>query len=367
MKKKTHEEFVKEVYELVGDEYSVLENYINSSTNILFRHNICKYEWNISPNNFLRGYRCPKCSNHIPYTLETLRDKIYELVGNEYEIWGEYKNVKSKINIRHNICGYEWLVNANDFLRGSRCPKCAKCLPYTTESFKEKVKELVNDEYEVLGEYQGSHIDILIKHNLCGRIWLIKPYKILQGVGCSKCAGVLPYTTETFKQKIYELVNNEYTILGEYISCKYKILIRHNICKHEWLVSSRDFLSGSRCPKCNESKGERKIRNILDNKNIIYKPQYIFNDLLSDKGYSLRFDFGILDNYYNLKFLIEFDHKQHYEWIEGWMTREKFEKTQYHDQLKNNYCEKNNISLLRIPYWDFDNIEDILTDYLINS
>ena len=30
------------------------------------------------------------------------------------------------------------------------------------------------------------------------------------------------------------------------------------------------------------------------------------------------------------------------------------------DTIKTKYCEDNNIKLIRIPYWEFDNIENIL-------
>ena len=36
------------------------------------------------------------------------------------------------------------------------------------------------------------------------------------------------------------------------------------------------------------------------------------------------------------------------------------------DNIKNNYCRENNIKLLRIPYWDYDNIENILSLYFNN-
>ena len=41
-----------------------------------------------------------------------------------------------------------------------------------------------------------------------------------------------------------------------------------------------------------------------------------------------------------------------------------FNKTQNHDNIKNDYFNKNNIKLLIIPYWNFDNINDILKTYL---
>ena len=34
------------------------------------------------------------------------------------------------------------------------------------------------------------------------------------------------------------------------------------------------------------------------------------------------------------------------------------------DKIKSDYCKNNNIKLVIIPYWDFDNIEQILTKEL---
>lgn len=45
--KKTHEEFISEVYNLVRTEYSVLTKYINNKTKIKIRHNNCGYIWDI--------------------------------------------------------------------------------------------------------------------------------------------------------------------------------------------------------------------------------------------------------------------------------------------------------------------------------
>jgi hypothetical protein len=118
------------------------------------------------------------------------------------------------------------------------------------------------------------------------------------------------------------------------------------------------FLQGSRCPICAESKGEQKIRHWLNNNNINNKLQYTFNDLLSDKGNPLRFDFGILDKNNKLKLLIEYDGEGHYK--EKPFGKDSYKLITYHDQLKNEYCNRNNIQLVRIPYWKFDDIENIL-------
>ena len=66
---KSQEQFTNEVYELTSEEYSVIGEYKNSKVKIKIKHNceLCNnYEFDILPDSFLRGTRCPKCSiiNH---------------------------------------------------------------------------------------------------------------------------------------------------------------------------------------------------------------------------------------------------------------------------------------------------------------
>lgn len=67
----------------------------------------------------------------------------------------------------------------------------------------------------------------------------------------------------------------------------------------------------------------------------------------------LPFDFYLEE--YNL--CIEYDGEQHFEPRFG---EEEFEKTVVRDKIKTEFCNKNGITLLRIPYWEFKNIEKIL-------
>lgn len=58
-KKKTHEDFVKEVYDMYGEEYTVISTYKNAKTPIKLRHDICGNIFDIRPTNFLQGRQCP--------------------------------------------------------------------------------------------------------------------------------------------------------------------------------------------------------------------------------------------------------------------------------------------------------------------
>ena len=121
----------------------------------------------------------------------------------------------------------------------------------------------------------------------------------------------------------------------------------------------------SECPFCsrrkamiklgkNGSKGSNKIKEILNNNNIKYELEKSFTDL-KDKNF-LFYDFYLPE--YNI--LIEYDGQQHFK--EGSKTsmmcnKEKFKETLLHDKIKNDYAIKNNIPLIRIPYYDIDNIQ----------
>lgn len=148
-------------------------------------------------------------------------------------------------------------------------------------------------------------------------------------------------------------------------------------------IIPKSFVRGSRCPECKRSKGEEKINyylidntfikisdsdyQLLDN---IFKSQYNyyiyqkeFERLIGLGNGNLSYDFYIPK--FNL--LIEFQGKQHEKYIPGFhKSYEDFEKQQEHDKRKREYAENNNINLLEIWYWDFDNIEEILDNYFKN-
>ena len=104
------------------------------------------------------------------------------------------------------------------------------------------------------------------------------------------------------------------------------------------------------------SSGEQEIARILNKYNIIYDIQYRFEDCKNIL--TLPFDFIILSKTFRPT-LIEFDGDMHYK-LRGTDTLEYFIQRKINDGLKNEYCLHNGIKLIRIPYWHFQNIEEIL-------
>ncbi len=96
-----------------------------------------------------------------------------------------------------------------------------------------------------------------------------------------------------------------------------------------------------------ESLGELKIAEILQQQGMEYVKQYVFDDCKNSRG--LRFDFAVIEND-KVKYLIEYDGQQHFAPMGYWGGKERLVSLQTNDKIKNEYCEKNNIPLIRIPY-----------------
>jgi len=99
-----------------------------------------------------------------------------------------------------------------------------------------------------------------------------------------------------------------------------------------------------------QSRGEAKVAAFLKSERIEYNTEWWFKGLYNyAKSCLLYFDFYVPE--FNL--CIEYDGQQHY-------GSKKTEAEKMNDFLKNAYCVKNRIFLLRIKYTDFDNIENLI-------
>ena len=121
------------------------------------------------------------------------------------------------------------------------------------------------------------------------------------------------------------------------------------------------------CGCLGNSIGEKKIEAILIQNNIPFIKEKVFIDqVFSDTKAHGRYDFYL--STYNR--LIEFDGEQHYKEQNQWNLFNNFKQQQLHDKEKNEYALTHNIPLVRIPYWERDNItlEMIMGDkYLVKE
>ena len=285
----------------------------------------------------------------------------YEKVKEYIESFGykllstEYINNRTKLLLE---CpnGHKWEVRFSSFRDGTRCNYCFGNIKYTYDYVKEYVKS--KGFILISKEYKRARDKIEIECCKCGYRFTptFDNFKN-KNTGCPSCLGIKKYTYKEIKEYIenfgYELIDQEYS------NCRKKMEVR---CPqgHIFKTNFDTFKNKNcRCPICNESKGERKISDYFDKNNIIYNVQKTFPDLLGEGGGHLSYDFYLPQ--YNL--LIEYQGGFHDGTVTGsYQKYYDLERQQEHDKRKQDYAEKNNIKLLEIWYWDYDNIEEILKE-----
>lgn len=285
--------------------------------------------------------------------------KLKQTKNDEFELLGEFTKTREKALFKHKVCGFEWYTTPYNLLisKGTGCPKCQyREKSYSTDGFKKKLKDKFGYEYELLEgqEYNNNREKITFIHNKCGNKFEITSDSLFRSkVPCNKCSRenrkTNKKTTEQFKNELQNKHKDEYILVegSEYKSALEKVKITHTKCGYTWDVRASHILHTSKCPNCNESKGENLIKEILEDKNISYIREYTFEDLKNVK--KLPFDFALFIEE-ELVGLIEYDGSQHFIPFEHFGGENKLRKTQYNDNKKNNYCEKNKIPLKRIRY-----------------
>ena len=315
---------------------------------------------------------------NIDLVREMLKEKGYILVSEEY------LNTSTKL-IFYDNDGYYYFKSLSDVLCSSSY-KFHKSNPYTIENIKlwcklnNKPFELMSKEYINSNKYLKWHC---LKEE-CGEIFEANWNNIQSHWGCGFCAGKQVGVSNCLATKNSELasewhptLNGDLTPWDVASNTHKKIWWICKECGHEWKLSPNERKNNG-CSKCNKSKGEKECNkvfvskgmieidqnnyetSILDKNNIThFIPQMTFKGLFGLKGGLLSYDFYLPE--YNL--LIEYQGEFH-DGTAYQQTKEEFEKQQEHDRRKKEYAEYNNIKLLEIWYWDFDNIEEILSKYL---
>ena len=337
------------------------------------RHEVCGNEYEVTPNKFKKGRRCPECAkrkraNFHRKDEEQFIKEIYALVGDEYTLLSSYISTHEKVQMRHNPCRYEYVVSPAKFLTGRRCPRCGRISTHekktkTFEQVKQEIYDMVGDEFYIVGNYYGLKKKTIFFHKSCGREYQLTPRSFYNGSRCTLCAmdafvEKLSKSHDEFEKEIWSLVQEEYTLMSSYVGSHEKVTFRHNLCGKTFNMSPTKFLTGQRCPKCRESKGERRVEECLHKLGVDFEVQIRFEDCRNELP--LPFDFGVYHNN-SIVGLIEYDGILHFE-EKGFV--ESFRRIQLTDEIKNRYCMEKKIPLFRIPYWEFQNIEKLIMDFL---
>ena len=255
---------------------------------------------------------------------------------------------------KHRDLGIQRMRRANMHRDIKGCKFCRGDMPewYVVNQITD-----MHPNLEIVGAYKNKTSPLLCRCKIHDYTFSTIPQRLLIGCGCYYCGieKVVKHNTlsqEEFIKKAYE-ANPDVEVVSKYTGYHNKITLRCKKCLYEWTTTAGSFLAtGTKCRKCSYTyKGEDQVIDALNNFGLSFIHQYKFEDCKDKK--QLPFDFYV--EKYNL--CIEFDGIQHYEPRFG---EDNFIKTKEHDKIKDEYCDNNNIHLLRIPYWESSHIPEII-------
>lgn len=368
--KKTTEDFIREARLVHGDAYDYsLVDYKNNHTKVKIICRNCGKVFEQKPVKHInKKQKCPYCSpqkfkpksfsvaktteQFIKEAIAVHRDKYdYSLVV--------YKDNKTKVEIICKKCGNHFYQTPKDHLRGYGCIYCSSKKKMTIEEFVKRAVLVHGDKYDYSSvEYINSTTKVKIICRNCGKMFEQTPQKHLQNHGCPFCSGIPKKEQEQFIQEAVAVHKERYDYsLVKYVNYSTPVEIICKKCNRHFWQTPGNHLSGTGCPYCRESKGEKAIFEYLTEHNIDFKRQHKFPDCKNINP--LPFDFYLPE--YNT--CVEFDGIQHFEPSEFFGGEEGFKNLQVRDAIKNQFCSDNNIKLIRIKY--DENIEKKLNEELL--
>ncbi len=97
------------------------------------------------------------------------------------------------------------------------------------------------------------------------------------------------------------------------------------------------------------SVGEHFVAKILSENDVNYNFDVSINDLKGVRNGTLRFDFVVKKE--DKTVIIEYNGIFHYHIVQGKTSMYTISKQQMNDIIKHDYCRRNKIPILWIPYW----------------
>jgi hypothetical protein len=378
-----------EIEEIINkNNYNLIETYIVKEKNNLRRVIIESkegYKYNISFMDFL-NYGVPIANKSNPYCLKNISLWFY-LNNKPFEVCEKtiYLGANKSIVFYCSNCDNNFTTTWAHIQDGRGCGVCEGKQVGWNNSL-EYLRPDLAIEWDKSNRFSPSDVTLHSNKNIvwrcskvyCGHVWkttIAARVSGKEGLGCPACYGRvvsdknrLAILFPIIYGQWHPTKNGKINPYDLSYGTPSKFWWLCNKCGEEFYssVSGRTRIDGRGCPKCKESKGEKRIQEVLIylglKPNSDFQSQYRVDECRKVKP--LPFDYCIFNNEHSKKilFLIEFQGEQHYKILrKGFFGGKKeFEKRRINDKIKQDYCYNNGIPLLTIPYTDFNNIEEIL-------
>ncbi len=213
----------------------------------------------------------------MKYSLEQFKKKVEEKYREPFEIL-EYNGTSKPGLLKCGYCQEERrLYRMGELLKEEREHICSHCFSSTYATQVLQVLERRPDLAFIKFGYKSNlhKPTVVYSCDNCGET-TEKPYvEFLKYPTCIHCGfNAKRKTGEGFKKEL----PSEFELIGEYKGSHEKTLMRHS-CGFIFKIAPGDVISGhSYCPKCSKkaSKGERRVMDYLTEHNIAFVKEKVF-------------------------------------------------------------------------------------------
>lgn len=372
MSKKFTIEQIKEIFESVGLELLEFE-----AKGIDYKYN-CKdskgYLYKRSPHTCRHTLKMnKKYKEDIDHTFSTKNPYFYDNMLHYIELCNldktilltskeVIKNIDQPLSFRCPLCGREYKQTWHCFV-GKQDKCCNVCFKQKRSRGETNTNHIDSNKFHEIALQNGLVIldgpqikykDKITVQDKEGYRGLTSPAVLARGERFERFGCRNPYALDNLRlfafKKKWDCViyNQEYKGHGY----KFKVLCS---CGNDFLVDTTHFIEGKyQCNECRvkQSAIATKIELWLNLHRINYQKEKRFEDCVYTK--TLPFDFYLED--YNS--CIEVDGIGHYRPVAFGGDKQgaikNYELRQKADNIKTQYCEDNNIPLLRLPFWEIE-------------
>ena len=365
----TTEEFIARAKVIHGNAYDYSKTrYVKAHRETII---ICAThgEFKKKPAFYLLGQGCPACSARL-LTQQEFIERCKKRYADRFDYSQTFYIGNTKpVTVKCQIHG-QFVQIAGVHLNGNGCPYCsgkrlthAKSLavmfPDISKEFSPKNPNS-SESYSAFSNRKVWWNCLTCKYEWQSAI----QNRTRNHAGCPACAGRivtdnnrLSTVAPDIAAEWYQPLNGKITTDQVSIGSDKKFCFKCTKCENLWVSTISHRYNGRGCPKCRESKGERRLAELLVAKNLSFERQKAFPAL---KG--MKFDFAVSMG--NGPLLIEYYGEQHYKPFRFKGADRKFQQGLKNDKIKQEFCFQNKLPLLIISYKEFDSMDDTVSRFL---
>lgn len=123
--KYSQEDYENKVYERFGNEYEVIGEYTGIYNRIEVKHIKCGQTYTPVARDLMTGRGCSHCYSRKRLSESKAFKEIIDVLGDDYRILDSYKNSVTPLKIKHLSCGTVYKASHNNIKKSKcKCPKC---------------------------------------------------------------------------------------------------------------------------------------------------------------------------------------------------------------------------------------------------